>query len=241
MDDGGRRTPRARWNLFPTMMTAAAAVGGCAHLPFGHASHEPPVQPASREAQQDIDSFLAPSAALASAADAVVRVVGPQMTCTGTLIAEDLVLTAHHCVVERTAHGDFRSKNPPARGAVQVEAGGGLPALGQRRALGCHRADVRRGGRARRRGGAGARAQAGGPGDDDAPRGGAPRRRAGVRGGLRPVRAVAGGHPSPRARGRCRLVGHPRRLRGAGERLPGRLGRPGAGRAHPRGGRRRRA
>lgn len=105
------------------MMTAAAAVGGCAHLPFGHASHEPPVQPASREAQQDIDSFLAPSAALASAADAVVRVVGPQMTCTGTLIAEDLVLTAHHCVVERAAHGEFSSKNL-APAALQVELGG---------------------------------------------------------------------------------------------------------------------
>ena len=105
------------------MVTAAVAVAGCAHFPFGQGAHAPPVQPASMQAQEDINLLLSPSAALASPADAVVRVVGPQMTCSGTLIADDLVLTAHHCVVERGAHGEFTAK-ALAPTAIQVELGG---------------------------------------------------------------------------------------------------------------------
>jgi Trypsin len=50
-------------------------------------------------------------------------VVGPQMTCSGTLVAEDLVLTAHHCVVERGVHGEFGVKVVKP-GTVEVELGG---------------------------------------------------------------------------------------------------------------------
>jgi hypothetical protein len=123
MDDGARRTTILHSRLSLAMVPAALAVAGCAHLPFGAGPHEPPVQPASMQAQEDIKLLLAPSAALASPADAVVRVVGPQMTCTGTLIAEDLVLTAHHCVVERGAHGEFTAKSL-APASIQVELGG---------------------------------------------------------------------------------------------------------------------
>jgi hypothetical protein len=45
------------------------------------------------------------------------------MTCTGTLIADDLVLTAHHCVVERSAHGEFGARSIAAS-ALEVELGG---------------------------------------------------------------------------------------------------------------------
>jgi hypothetical protein len=118
MDDARRRTI-----LLPSMVTAVLALGGCAHLPFGRSSPEAAVRPASMQAQADIELLLSPSVGLASPADAVVRVVGPQMTCSGTLIAEDLVLTAHHCVVERGARGEFTAKSlPPA--SIQVELGG---------------------------------------------------------------------------------------------------------------------
>jgi hypothetical protein len=117
MDDSGRRS------VFPAMLTAAAAVTGCAHLPFGPSSHELAVRPASRQAQDDIELLFTPSLGLASPGDAVVRVVGPQMTCSGTLIAEDLVLTAHHCVVERTAAGELTAKTLAAA-SLQVQLGG---------------------------------------------------------------------------------------------------------------------
>lgn len=45
--------------------------------------------------------------ALATAQDAIVRVVAPKSSCSGTLVDEDLVLTAHHCVVRRSEAGDL--------------------------------------------------------------------------------------------------------------------------------------
>ncbi|HEX8794254.1 MAG TPA: S1 family peptidase [Polyangiaceae bacterium] len=111
-------------SLFVTLGIAGVACAACSRFPFVHpASSAPDVRPASRAAQDDLDLLGAPPAALASPDDAVVRVVGPQMTCSGTLIDEDLVLTAHHCVVERDARGGFTPKLV-ASGAVQVELGG---------------------------------------------------------------------------------------------------------------------
>lgn len=54
--------------------------------------------------------------------DGVVRVVGT-VSCTGTLIAEDLVLTAHHCVSERDAEGRALPYDVDAQ-RVSVELGG---------------------------------------------------------------------------------------------------------------------
>lgn len=45
------------------------------------------------------------------------------MTCSGTLIAKDQVVTAHHCVTERTASGTF-SVHDVAPEQVRVELGG---------------------------------------------------------------------------------------------------------------------
>jgi hypothetical protein len=103
---------------------AAASLAGCggAVWPGTHAAA--PVRPAaSLPSGDEVDLLLAPSLDLASPADAVVRVVGPQMTCSGTLIAEDLVLTAHHCVVERRGHGEF-TPTVVSPASLQVELGG---------------------------------------------------------------------------------------------------------------------
>jgi len=55
-------------------------------------------------------------------ADAVVRLV-TEVTCTGTLIAEDLVLTAHHCVSRRDAKGRVLEQDiDPSE--ISVELGG---------------------------------------------------------------------------------------------------------------------
>ena len=119
MDDDAGMAKGALWLL----ASIAAGSVGCGLLPFGHPAAKAPVRPASLEAQQDLQLLLHPSVGLASPGDAVVRVVGPQMTCSGTLVAEDLVLTAHHCVVERGARGEFTPKLVAAP-AVQVELGG---------------------------------------------------------------------------------------------------------------------
>jgi hypothetical protein len=81
------------------------------------------VRPASLEAEQDLQLLVSPNKSMASPGDEVVRVVGPRMTCSGTLVADDLVLTAHHCVVQRGPRGEFTS-TPIATAEIQVELGG---------------------------------------------------------------------------------------------------------------------
>jgi len=54
--------------------------------------------------------------------DAIVRVVGP-VSCTGTLIADDLVLTAHHCVTQRGPKGVPIPRDEEAA-AMHIELGG---------------------------------------------------------------------------------------------------------------------
>lgn len=59
---------------------------------------------------------------LTSSRDAVVRIVG-DVTCTGTLIADDRVLTAHHCVAARDRKGAVLVRNK-APSEITVELGG---------------------------------------------------------------------------------------------------------------------
>jgi hypothetical protein len=53
----------------------------------------------------------------------VVRVVAGRVTCTGTLIEEDQVLTAHHCVSQRNAEGEVLPHDVLPE-EVRVELGG---------------------------------------------------------------------------------------------------------------------
>lgn len=55
--------------------------------------------------------------------DSVVRIVG-DVSCTGTLIAEDLVLTAHHCVAARDKGGKILTHDV-APEKLNIELGGG--------------------------------------------------------------------------------------------------------------------
>lgn len=54
--------------------------------------------------------------------DAIVRVVG-EVSCTGTLIADDLVLTAHHCVSQRDEAGSVLTRDA-APTSIHIELGG---------------------------------------------------------------------------------------------------------------------
>jgi hypothetical protein len=60
--------------------------------------------PAARPDADGRQLRLLPPFELATPEDAIVRITG-DVTCTGTLIADDRVLTAHHCVVARDAAG----------------------------------------------------------------------------------------------------------------------------------------
>jgi V8-like Glu-specific endopeptidase len=60
---------------------------------------------------------------LAQEDDYVVRVVAGPVTCSGTLIEDDRVLTAHHCVSERDRDGNFLSRDVSAS-EIRVELGG---------------------------------------------------------------------------------------------------------------------
>lgn len=105
-------------------LASAASLTGCS--PFTTAGPTSPafqVRPAGLTGQAEADLLLEPAMGLASSGDAVVRVVGAQTTCTGTLIAEDLVLTAHHCVVERHPDGQYTQKIVDSS-TVEVELGG---------------------------------------------------------------------------------------------------------------------
>lgn len=55
--------------------------------------------------------------------EAVVRVVSDAATCTGTLIADDRVLTAHHCVAVRDAKGGVVNEDLAPR-RIHIELGG---------------------------------------------------------------------------------------------------------------------
>lgn len=87
------------------------------------------VRPSADELAAD-ERLLTQPFALAVPEDAIVRVVGPNMTCTGTVIEEDLILTAHHCLVERGPRGEYTKKLlEPSQ--LRVELGGDYFAWGE--------------------------------------------------------------------------------------------------------------
>ena len=95
----------------------AAAATGCWHARV-------PVRPAANlDDDANNPRFFPPPIALAVPEDAIVRLVGPVTTCSGTLIDEDLVLTAHHCVVDVGPDGAFTSRTLSPR-EMRVELGG---------------------------------------------------------------------------------------------------------------------
>jgi hypothetical protein len=116
------------------LVALAALAGGCATQ--GLHSHKVAVRPSADELAAEARLLQQPFA-LAVPEDAIVRIVGPVMTCTGTVISgststssPDLILTAHHCLVERGPHGEFTKTNL-APSQLKVELGGDYFAWGE--------------------------------------------------------------------------------------------------------------
>ena len=117
---------QAKRALSPSRVLATLAT--FAILGAGASGCMPPVQhtavPAARQ-QEDIRPMqLLQPVEHASKRDAVVRLVSRgNVTCTGALIADDRVLTAHHCISARDARGRVQERDM-APEDIQVELGG---------------------------------------------------------------------------------------------------------------------
>lgn len=80
------------------------------------------ITPASRVKAEERPLHITPPVTIAKDDDAIVRILG-DVACTGTLIGDDQVLTAHHCVVARDKDGKFLERNK-APHELGIEVGG---------------------------------------------------------------------------------------------------------------------
>ncbi len=124
-----RLAPAGTAALVGVAALAALATSGCG---VGFASRSR-VRTIVRPSASELDAetrLLTQPFALAVPEDAIVRVVAPTATCTGTVIEDDLILTAHHCLVERGAKGEF-SKRLLEPAQIKIELGGDYFAWGE--------------------------------------------------------------------------------------------------------------
>lgn len=87
-------------------LSIALALPGCARLPFFGKLEAPTPRPASAQAPNLPPSLELPFV-LSNRDDYVVRLVVGSVTCSGALIDDDRVLTAHHCVSARSRQGEM--------------------------------------------------------------------------------------------------------------------------------------
>lgn len=119
------RAPGAACAAALSLATAAAGALGC--------SRNSPSKMPTPAASEDRNSSRMPEELrthFARADDYVVRVVAGSVTCSGTLIDDDLVLTAHHCVSQRDQYDDFVKEDVPTE-KLSVELGGDYFAWGE--------------------------------------------------------------------------------------------------------------
>ncbi len=97
-------------------------LAACAPIP-----KQATVRPAALQASLDGNDVrklrVDPPLSFVTEQDAVVRMVSKEHTCSGVLVAEDLVLTAHHCVVRPRAGApsELEYLNPQG---ISIELGG---------------------------------------------------------------------------------------------------------------------
>jgi hypothetical protein len=111
---------------FGLCLVLALGLPGCAQLPllgkvFGKVEAPTP-RPASAQAPTLPPSLVLPFV-ISNRDDYVVRLVIGSVTCSGALIDDDRVLTAHHCVSERSPQGEMLQRDV-APEEIRIELGG---------------------------------------------------------------------------------------------------------------------
>src|SRR4051794_29133894 len=89
------------------LVAIAVSTAACSSMPGMSSKRSKVALRASADELAAEERLLSQPLALAVPEDAIVRIVGPTMTCTGTVIQDDLILTAHHCLVERGPKGEY--------------------------------------------------------------------------------------------------------------------------------------
>jgi hypothetical protein len=105
----------------PRLRAVAASLVGLAAASCAAPAHRHDTLFPAAEQQSELRPFSIQPFADVKLDDAIVRVVS-DVTCSGTLIAEDLVLTAHHCVSARDAKGKVLSRDKDPR-EITIEIG----------------------------------------------------------------------------------------------------------------------
>ena len=119
----------ARPRVVTCALLVAVEMAACVRATGSRSAQARPAAfPEAEEARGEEPVGLA--LALATDEDYVVRVVAGKVTCSGALIEEDRVLTAHHCVAERGPAGEMLPRNVRPE-AVRVELGGDHFAWGE--------------------------------------------------------------------------------------------------------------
>jgi V8-like Glu-specific endopeptidase len=125
----GEASARRRRSSLPPAgaLVCAAAFGvSCLKLP----GRQSQVAPAAFGEVDGVEESIGLPLAVTTPEDYVVRVVSGSVTCSGALLDEERVLTAHHCVVERSKKGEMLPKDLPAD-SIRVELGGDPFAWGE--------------------------------------------------------------------------------------------------------------
>jgi hypothetical protein len=117
------------WRRFGLILCCGWLAGACLSLPLPHPHAKVP-QAASGDTTGGEDDLIGLPLALATDEDYVVRVVSGSVTCSGSLIEEDRVLTAHHCLSQRGKSGNMLELDV-APDSVKVELGGDPFAWGE--------------------------------------------------------------------------------------------------------------
>jgi hypothetical protein len=103
-------------------LSLGLALAGCARIPFLSKAQTQAPRPASAQGPALPPSLDLPFV-LSTKDDYVVRLVIGSVTCTGALIENDRVLTAHHCVSVRSHQGEMLPRDvDPSE--VRIELGG---------------------------------------------------------------------------------------------------------------------